>query len=321
MTGSRTRPRSIWRGVLVAVTTPFDPNFEVDGPALVDHVARLVANGVDGIVVGGSLGEGASLSLEERVRLVTGAVSAAGPRVPVVAAIGAARTAEAVGLARSAVSAGASGLLVLPPYVYRGDRRETHEHFRAVLRATEVPGMLYNNPAAYGTDVSPDEVLELAEELPMLTGVKESSGDVRRIAAIRALLGERVEVAVGLDDAVLEGVAAGAVGWVAGLANAFPEESVRLFRHLERGERDEAWELYRWFLPLLRRDTGPKFVQEIKALQSDLGLGSARVRPPRLPLCDAELLELRALTRAALESRPGAAKPPPGRTRTSASKA
>ncbi len=321
MSAPRTRPRSIWRGILVAVTTPFGPNLEVDGPALVDHATRLVADGVDAIVVGGSLGEGASLSVEERVRLVTIVASALGPRVPVVAAVGAARTEEAVRLARSAVSAGASGLLVLPPYVYRGDRRETHEHFRAVLRATEAPGMLYNNPAAYGTDISPEEVLELAEELPTLTGVKESSGDVRRIAAIRALLGERVEVAVGLDDAVLEGVAAGAVGWVAGLANAFPEESVRLFRHLERGERDAAWEIYRWFLPLLRRDTGPKFVQEIKALQSDLGLGAARVRPPRLPLSDTELLELRALTRAALASRPKAAGPPRGRTRTSRSKA
>lgn len=297
--------RSIWRGVLVALTTPFAANFSIDEAAWVAHARRMVAAGVDALVVGGSLGEGASLSVDERVGLVALLDRGLGRRVPLVAAVGATRTSEAVDLARRAVEAGANGLLVLPPYVYRGDRRETREHVRAVVKATEVPCMLYNNPAAYGTDVVPDEVLDLAEELPTLTGVKESSGDVRRVAALRALLGTRVDVAVGLDDVVLEGVAAGAVGWVAGLANAFPEESVRLFRALDRGERARAWELYRWFLPLLRQDTVPKFVQAIKAVEAEVGVGSDRVRPPRLPLTETERREVRAVVRAALAERPG----------------
>jgi dihydrodipicolinate synthase/N-acetylneuraminate lyase len=197
---------------------------------------------------------------------------------------------------------------VLPPYVYKGDWREMKTHVAAVFEATPLPCMLYNNPVAYGTDFLPEQIRELAEEHENLTAVKESSTDVRRISAIRALLDRRLEIAVGVDDAVVEAVGVGATGWVAGLANALPRESVELFNYAVNyainGERDKAFELYRWFLPLLRMDTVPHFVQLIKLVQVEVGMGNARVRPPRLELVDDELEQARKVIRYALQSRP-----------------
>lgn len=307
---TRATGSEVFEGLSVALTTPFDEHYEVDRTALVAHARWLVAAKVDALVVGGSLGEGATLRPEERTESVETLSKAVGGQVSVIAAVASARTADAVELARAAARAGARGLLVLPPYVYRGDRREVAESFRAVFRATRLPCMLYNNPPAYGTDVLPDQVLELLEEHPNLVAVKESSGDARRISALRALLGDRVVIAVGVDDAVLEGVAAGASGWVAGLANALPAESRVLFDLLRAGDLTAARELYRWFLPLLRMDADPKFVQLIKIVQSEVGHGSVRVRPPRLELSGSELIAVLATVRAALAARPGAATGP-----------
>jgi dihydrodipicolinate synthase/N-acetylneuraminate lyase len=303
---------SSWKGVLVAITTPFGPDGTVDHPAFVRHARWLADRRVDGIIVAGSLGEGSSLSADERTSLVSDLVAALPKAMPVMAAIAAGRTSEAVDLARHAAKAGARGLLVLPPYVYRGDRSETQAHFATVFRATELPCMLYNNPPAYGTDVAPEQVLELAEQHPTLVGVKESSGDVRRITALRHLLGDRITVAVGLDDAILEGLHAGATGWVAGLANAFPDESVALFHARGRGDPVESANLYRWFLPLLRLDALPKFVQLIKLAEGELGVGSERVRPPRLELTGREREEALATIRDSIAhrpARPGSALP------------
>jgi 1-pyrroline-4-hydroxy-2-carboxylate deaminase len=299
----RTGPRS-WAGVLVALTTPFDADEAVDLDAFRAHVRWLRDRGLDGFVAAGSLGEGASLTAEERMLLLRELAATVGPGDRVIAAVAAARTSEAVDQARRAADAGATGLLVLPPYVYRPDDREVVAHFGRVFRATDLPCMLYNNPPAYGTDVRPDQVLALAEAHPTLTGVKESSGDVRRISALRAELGDRVEVAVGVDDAVVEGVAAGAVGWVAGLANAFPRASVELFDRARRGDAGPAAELYRWFLPLLRMDATPKFVQQIKLIQAERGHGSPRVRPPRLELEGEERSGVLAALRAAMAHPP-----------------
>ncbi len=206
-------------------------------------------------------------------------------------------------LARGAAEAGASGLLVLPPYVYRPDARETLSHFHEVLGATALPCMLYNNPSAYGTDVLPVQIAPAgggAPEPDRSQGVERGCPDHR----LRALLGDRLDLAVGLDDAILEGIRAGAVGWVAGLANAFPEASVELFERANRGPRESADELYRWFLPLLRVDTTIKFVQEIKLVQSEVGRGSTRVRPPRLELEGDELMAVRSAVREALAHPP-----------------
>jgi dihydrodipicolinate synthase/N-acetylneuraminate lyase len=174
----------------------------------------------------------------------------------------------------------------------------------AVIAATDLPCLLYNNPVAYRTDFTPDQIAELAREHSNLAAVKESSTDVRRVTAIRALLGDRLEVLVGVDDLVVEGIEAGAVGWIAGLANALPIESVALYRLAREGRKEEALELYRWFLPLLRMDTVPKFVQLIKLVQERVGRGSARVRPPRLPLEGQELSEALATIEQALAARP-----------------
>jgi 4-hydroxy-tetrahydrodipicolinate synthase len=194
--------------------------------------------------------------------------------------------------------------MVLPPYVYKGDWRETAAHFDAVIAATPLSCMLYNNPIAYGTDVLPEQVQELAERHANLHAVKESSADVRRLTALRALLGGRLTLSCGVDDLIVEAVDAGATGWIAGLVNALPHESVRLFELARAGRRDEARALYDWFLPLLRLDTVPKFVQLIKLVQEETGRGSSRVRAPRLALAGEELDAVRALVRDALARRP-----------------
>lgn len=184
-----------------------------------------------------------------------------------------------------------------------GDWREMKTHIGAVLEAVSVSCMLYNNPVAYGTDFLPIQIQELADEHENLHAVKESSMDARRVTAIRALVGDQLEVSVGVDDAVLETVGVGASGWVAGLANALPKESVTLLTLALNGEREKAFELYRWFLPLLRMDTVPKFVQMIKLVQSEVGMGNTRVRPPLLELEGAELKDVRNTIRGVLGER------------------
>lgn len=293
-----------WTGVMPAMTTAFDERDEIDHAFVARHAQWLVDRGCTAIVTPGSLGEGNALSLEERVALWRTCVEALSGRAPVVAAIAALSTREAVTMAKAADQAGCAGLMVLPPYVYRGDWRENKAHVGAVFKATPLSCMLYNNPIAYGVDYLPQHIAELADEHANFAAVKESSADVRRIMAIRELVGDRLALLVGVDDLIVEGVAAGAVGWVAGLVNALPEESVRLFNYAVNGERDKALALYRWFLPLLRMDTVGKFVQLIKLCQQEAGMGTARVRPPRLELVGDELEEARAIIRAALANRP-----------------
>ena len=292
-----------WRGVMPAQTTAFDDNLNIDHEFVATHARWLIDNGCTAIIAPGSLGESATLSVEEKVALWSTLVAAVGDRVPVVAAIASLSTAEAVMLAQRAADAGCRGLMVLPPYVYRSEWREMKAHVESVLRATNLSCMLYNNPVAYGTDFLPEQIRELAHEHENLAAVKESSTDVRRITRIKELTGDRLEVSVGVDDAIVEGIAAGAVGWVAGLVNALPKESVELFNYAMNGEHEKARALYYWFLPLLRLDTVPKFVQLIKLVQQEVGMGSTRVRPPRLELVGEELEDARRIIRQALETR------------------
>lgn len=291
------RPPPTGAGILVALTTPFTEDGTIDRAAAERHAVWLADHRMDGVIVGGSLGEGAALSEEERVALVRAIAGRVGDRLGVWAAVAAARTSDAVTLARNVAAAGAQGLLVLPPYVYRGTADEVRAHFAQIFRATDRPCLLYNNPIAYGTDVLPELALELAEEHPTFVGVKES-GEVRRVAALRALLGDRLVVSVGVDDAVVEGVAGGATGWVAGLANAFPDESRALFEAARAGDRPRVDDLYRRFLPLLRLDADPRFVQWIKAVEAEVGLGEPRVRAPRLGLTTTERAHVTALVSA-----------------------
>jgi 1-pyrroline-4-hydroxy-2-carboxylate deaminase len=296
-----------WKGVMPAVTTCFNQDLSVDHGFMTQHCHWLLDNGCAGIVALGSLGEGATLSFAEKQDVLRMTVKAVQGRAPVVAAISSLSTSEAVAFAKSAADLGCDALMVLPPYVYKGSWRETKAHVAAVVDATPLSCMLYNNPVAYGTDFLPEQIRELAEEKENFEAVKESSTDVRRVSAIRALLDQRLEICVGVDDAVLEAVGVGATGWIAGLGNALPRESVDLFNYAINGETDKAFELYRWFLPLLRMDTVPNFVQLIKLVQSQVGIGNPRVRPPRLELVGNELEQTRILIRDTLQSKPRSA--------------
>ena len=296
--------RMKWVGVMPATTTAFDEKLQIDHAFVGEHATWLIEHGCTGIVTPGSLGESATLSVDEKLAIWSTVVEAVGELVPVVAAIASLSTAEAVRLAERAADFGCSGLMVLPPYVYRSDCREMKAHIEAVFRATKLSCMLYNNPVAYGTDFLPEQIKELAAEHENFEAVKESSTDVRRITWIRELVGNRLAIFVGVDDAIVEGIAVGAVGWIAGLVNALPKESVDLFNYAMNGEREKAMTLYHWFLPLLRMDTVPKFVQLIKLVQQEVGMGNARVRPPRLQLTGAELENALREIRHALAQRP-----------------
>ena len=293
-----------WKGVIPAITTNLNADLAVDHPALAVHCRWMIDSGCTGIVCGGSLGEAQTLSFDEKIAVVRTCVTAVGQRAPVVLGIASLSTTEAVAMAEAAEEAGAKGLMVLPPYVYSSDWREMKAHVSAVISATKLSCLLYNNPPAYKTDFLPEQIAVLAAEHANLHAVKESSGDVRRVTAIRAVLGRRLDILVGMDDAIVEGVYAGAVGWIAGLVNAFPAESVALFDYASRGDKARATALYAWFLPLLRLDTVPKFVQHIKWVQAEMGRGTPHVRPPRLPLAGADLELTKAVLAQARQHRP-----------------
>jgi 4-hydroxy-tetrahydrodipicolinate synthase len=296
--------RTDWAGVFPAMTTPFKADLSVDYDALSAHAQWLIEAGCKGVVALGSLGESATLSRDEKIEILRRLNAALGGKGLLVAGISALSTADAVSLAGEAHRAGVDGLMVLPPLLYPSDWRETEAHLGAVLSATPLSSMLYNNPIAYGTDVTPEQVLALQQRYPNLHAVKESSGDLRRITALKFLLRDTLALFVGMDDVLVESVAAGAVGWIAGLVNAFPQESVRLFDLAKSGPSPQLENLYEWFLPLLRLDTLPKFVQLIKLVQQENGGPIAHVRPPRLDLVGAERDEVIALIRKSLASRP-----------------
>lgn len=293
-----------FEGVMPAITTPFNADLSIDHGFLAEHASWQIAAGCTALVPCGSLGEAATLTFDEKLAIVETCVRAV--NVPVMPGVASLSTAGAVRLAQAFEAAGARGLMVLPPYVYSSDWREMKAHMSAVIQATKLPCIVYNNPVAYKTDFSPSQLLELARENDNVAAIKESSTDVRRITALRALGGKQVALGVGVDDLLVEGVAAGASFWIAGQVNALPRESVRLFELARDGHHEEARRLNEWFLPLLRLDTVPKFVQLIKLTQQIMGHGSARVRPPRLELDGAELAEARQLINASLAARPTA---------------
>lgn len=292
-----------WAGVFPAITTPFTPDGRVDHDFLRRHGRWMLDAGCHGLVPCGSLGEGATLTFDEKIAVMKTCV-ASDTAKPVIPGIAALSTQGAVDLAKAAEDAGCKGLMVLPPYAYSTDWREMKAHVVSVMAATGLPCILYNNPVAYKTDFLPEQVAELAAEIGNLEAVKESSTDVRRVTSIAALT-DRLTILVGVDDAIVEGIAAGAKGWVAGLVNAFPAESVLLWQLAMDGRWQEATDLYRWFLPSLRLDTVPKFVQLIKLAQEMVGMGSSRVRAPRMELEGAERAEAAGIIADAISLRPG----------------
>lgn len=293
-----------WSGVIPAMTTAFKPDYSVDHAFVAKHARWMVQNGCSGIVALGSLGESATLRFNEKVEVLKTVVGALEGKAPVVAGIASLSTMEAVDIAKAAEDVGCSALMVLPPYVYTSDWREMKSHIQPVMRATKLSCMLYNNPVSYKTDFLPWQIAELAEAHANFEAVKESSADVRRVTALKALCGDRLKIFVGVDDVIVEGIRAGATGWIAGLVNAFPKESVALFNLAMRGEAKKANELYKWFLPLLRMDTVNKFVQLIKLVQQEIGMGHERVRAPRCVLAGAERKEALATLKTALAKRP-----------------
>ncbi|MGO0062501.1 dihydrodipicolinate synthase family protein [Brevibacillus fluminis] len=269
-----------FEGVYVALVTPFTESYEVDYTRLHELCDWMITQGVHGLVPCGSLGEYASLTVEERAKVVETVVAAAKDRVPVVVGSGAPSTQQAVGWVRQAKEAGAAGIMALPPINYRPLENEVVAHYEA-LASVGLPIIAYNNPHDYKVDLTPDLLAKLSK-IDNIVGVKEFSGDVRRVHEILAKTD--LEVMIGVDDLAMEGPLFGATGWIAGVPNALPKEGVELFRLSREGKLNEAMELYRRLLPLFHYDASPQLVQSIKYMMELAGFPVGPTRPPRLPL-------------------------------------
>ena len=279
-------------GVHAAIVTHFDSDLEVDHDAVAAQVRRLIDGGIHGIVPNGTVGEGGSLSRDERREVIETVVAASAGRVPVCAGVSAATAEQAADYARDAKAAGADSVMTLPPLLYRADRIELLEFFAAVAHAADLPVMIYNNPTASGSDVAPTLLADIARAIPAVGALKESSGDARRIAELVNLCPD-VDVLVGGDDWALEGFCAGAAGWITGVGVVLPAQSVRLWDLCAAGDLAAARRVYSELLPLCRLDMTPKLVQYFKAALDELGLNGGACRPPRLALTDEELAILR----------------------------
>jgi len=295
-----------WHGVMPALLTQMkeDGALDLDGTAA--HVRCCLEAGIDGLVMLGTLGENTSLSSQEKIEVLRCAIDAAGSRVPILAGVAEYTTRQAIEFASRAERTGASGLMVLPCMVYEQDQREAIAHFQAVARSTQLPVMIYNNPVSYRTDLTPDSFARLVE-CENILAVKESSHDSRRITEMINRLEYRFLLFCGVDDLALENLLCGAAGWVSGLANAFPDEAVELYRLARAGQLAPALELYRWFMPMLRLDTHSKLVQNIKLANHVVGQGSEWVRAPRLTLEGEERARVEAIVRRAIHTRPARA--------------
>ena len=292
-----------WKGVFPAVTTQFRADQSLDVEATMAHVERLIQAGCHGLIMLGTVGENVQLEPQEKRAVLAAAVKTAAGRVPVLSGVAETSTALACRYAADGKKLGLDGLMVLPAMVYKSDPRETIAHFRAVARAGELPVMIYNNPVSYGVDITPAMLAELSDE-PMLVALKESSDDVRRVTDVVNAVGDRYVLFCGVDDLFLESALLGVTGWVAGLVNAFPEETVRLYELAQAKRWEDARALYRWFMPLLHLDTSVKLVQYIKLAAQECGLGSERTRPPRLAIEGEERERVLAVIRKAIATRP-----------------
>jgi 4-hydroxy-tetrahydrodipicolinate synthase len=292
-----------WVGVYPAVVTHFTTKMDVDLKSTLTHIDHLLTAGVQGIIVLGTLGESSSLDSEEKRQLVDATVQHVARRVPVIAGVAETSTRAACRFAAQMQTAGVDGLMVLPALVYPADEREAVAHFRAVAAASDLPIMIYNNPVSYTVDLKPETLATMMDE-PKFVAIKESSDDIRRVTDIKNHCGDRFQLFCGVDDLALEAALLGADGWVAGLVNAFPRETVRVWQWAKAGQLADAVRLYRWFMPLLHLDTHVKLVQYIKLAVQECGLGTETVRPPRLPLIDSERDQVLRVIRTALQNRP-----------------
>jgi len=292
-----------WSGIFPAVTTQFNADNSINLPATQKSIEHLLKTGVHGLIMLGTCGENCSLLPEEKRTIIAAAKEVAGGKVPIISGVSEYTTALACQYAKDAQKIGIDGLMVLPGMVYKSDTRETLEHFRTVARASDLPVMIYNNPIVYGVDIKPETFADLAGE-KTIVAIKESSDDPRRITDLHNLHGDRFTLFCGVDDLVMESAVLGIEGWVSGLTDVFPEESVVLWDLLLQGRLAEARNIYRWFTPLLHLDTKIKLVQYIKIGQQIVGLGSEKVRPPRLELVGEERAYVTGLYETALKNRP-----------------
>jgi dihydrodipicolinate synthase/N-acetylneuraminate lyase len=290
-----------WHGILPAVTTKFDEDGALDAREMERCYKLQIDAGVDGLIVCGSLGEASTLDPDEKLELLRIACRVAEGR-PVLLTISDGSTRNAAKLVEAGAKAGASGFMVLPGLPYKSDPRETATHMRTVARAGGLPVMIYNNPPAYGVDITPEQLADLADE-PLFIAIKESSDNVRRITDIINLSGDRFQVFTGVDNLALESFAMGAVGWVAGLVAAFPRETVAIWRLMQEGRLEEARTIYRWFRPLLDVDVSTKLVQNIKLVEALVIGSNDRCRAPRLPLAGEERRRIEKIVRDALSAR------------------
>ena len=295
--------RCSWSGVFPAAVTHFRDDQALDLPATLKHLDTLIAHGVHGLILLGTVGENCSLEYAEKLEVLRSAVQHVGRRVPVLCGVAECTTQLACRFAADAAKAGVDGLMVLPGMVYKSDARETVTHFRAVAKVSDLPILCYNNPVSYGVDITPEMFADLADE-PKFVAIKESSENVRRITDLKNRCGDRYLLFGGVDDLALESVLLGVVGWVAGLVNAFPAENKLLWDLATAGRWAEAVKVYRWYTPLLHLDTHPKLVQYIKLAMAEAGLGSEMVRAPRLPLTGREREEVLDIIRTAIRTRP-----------------
>jgi len=292
-----------WRGVFPAVCTQFHADQSLNVPGTLAHIDAMLAAGIHGLVMMGSVGENTTLDPSEKKELLKATVLHVGRRVPVLTGVAEYTTAGACRWAAEAAKLGADGLMVLPPMVYKTDDRETIAHFRAVAKASDLPIMIYNNPPAYKVDITPSMFVEMADE-PRFACIKESSDNPRRVTDIINLTGDRYVLFAGVDDLFLECMMLGAVGWVSGLVNAFPHENKLIWDLASAGKWNEARAIYRWYTPLLHLDTHIKLVQYIKLASAECGYGSELCRAPRLPLVGTEREGVLAVIRTAIATRP-----------------
>jgi 4-hydroxy-tetrahydrodipicolinate synthase len=292
-----------WKGVFPALLTPFDANDQVDLAMYEKNLDAQVDAGIHGIILGGSLGEASTLTIEEKELLVKFSVKKLAGKIPVIMNIAEGSTREAVRQAALAKEWGADGLMLLPPMRYKADDRETVEFFKAVASSTDLPVMIYNNPVDYKIDVTLDMFAELAA-LPNINAIKESTRDVTNITRLRNRFGTRFAILCGVDPLTVEELALGADGLVAGLVDAFPKETVVMYNLVKAGKMEEAIAIYRWFMPLLELDIHPKLVQYIKLAAVETGIGTEHVRAPRLPLIGEERERVLKVIKDGIATRP-----------------
>lgn len=296
-----------WTGVFPAVTTQFKQDQSLDLPATARHLEALIDSGISGLIMCGSLGENQTMTPEEKRAVIRCSVETARGRLPVLSGVAESSTAAAVQYVQDVKSLGAAGVMLMPPMSYRGDPRESMTYLRTVARRGGLPIMIYNNPISYANDITPALFAELADE-PAFVALKESSADPRRITELHNVIGGRYAVFTGVDDLMLEASILGIDGWVAGSGIGFPVENQYLWDLTRAGEWDKARALYRWSQPLMKLDTHVHFIQYIKLIVQEAGLGSEWVREPRLTLIGEERERVLNIIRTAFKNRPAVPK-------------